>query len=213
MDISFFLFSFSSLFALVNPIGISPAFVSFTERFSKDDVLSIAKRSVMAALLILLLFAVLGDLIFSLYGITIHAFRIVGGILFFRSGLKMLESIPSRTRTTPKEEKEALTKHDIAISPIAIPLIAGPGAITSSMILFSHADTMPMIFAFGSALLLVMLATYFILRGAEKLLDKIGTTGSRVIQRLMGLLLMVIAVQFIIDGVTPVAQEILRGTG
>ena len=69
------------------------------------------------------------------------------------------------------------------------------------------------IFAFGSALLLVMLATYFILRGAEKLLDKIGTTGSRVIQRLMGLLLMVIAVQFIIDGVTPVAQEILRGTG
>ena len=106
-----------------------------------------------------------------------------------------------------------MTKHDIAISPIAIPLIAGPGAITSSMILFSHADTLPMQLSFGLALLLVMLATYLILRGAEKLLGKIGTTGSRVIQRLMGLLLMVIAVQFVIDGVTPLLQDLLTGVG
>ena len=135
MDLSFFLFSLSSLFALVNPIGISPMFVSMTERFSEGDVRNIAGRAVLAALVILIIFSVLGDLIFSLYGITLHAFRIVGGILFFRTGLKMLESITSRTRTTPKEAAEALTKHDIAISPIAIPVIAGPGAITSSMIL------------------------------------------------------------------------------
>ena len=112
MDLSFFLFSLSSLFALVNPIGISPMFVSMTERFSPDDVRSIAGRAVLAALIILFIFSVLGDLIFSLYGITLHAFRIVGGILFFRSGLKMLESITSRTRSTPKEAEEALAKHD-----------------------------------------------------------------------------------------------------
>lgn len=210
LDGAFFLFAFSSLFALVNPIGIAPAFVSMTSSFSPRDMRSIARRASIAALVILLLFALLGDLIFSFYGITIHAFRIAGGILFFRAGLKMLESIPSRTRSTPKEAEEALTRSDMAVSPIGIPLIAGPGAITSSMILASQTTDMPRLGAFLAALILVMLSTYIILRGADGLLRRIGTTGTRVIQRLMGLLIVVIAVQYIIDGITPVVVEIIR---
>lgn len=210
MDVGFFIFAFSSLFALVNPIGISPAFVSLTQRFPSNEVPGIAARGTFAATVILLVFALIGDLIFSFYGITIHAFRIAGGILFFRAGLKMLESIASRTRSTPKEQEEALTRHDVAVSPIAIPLIAGPGAITSSMILASQTHDITRVVSFLAALLGVMTATYLILRGADRLLNRIGTTGSRVIQRLMGLLIMVIAVQYIIDGVSPVLTEILR---
>ena len=89
MDLSFFLFTFSSLIALVNPVGISPVFVTLTQRFPAKDVSGIALRSTIAAMVILVTFAILGDFIFSFFGITLHAFRIVGGILFFRSGLKM----------------------------------------------------------------------------------------------------------------------------
>ncbi|UCD38585.1 MAG: NAAT family transporter [Fidelibacterota bacterium] len=210
MDIPFFVFAFSSLFTLVNPVGISPAFVSLTQRFPPGDVPKIALRGTLAAAFILFVFALIGDLIFSFYHITIHAFRIAGGIIFFRLGFHMLESVVSRTKSTPKEEAEALTRTDIALSPLAIPLIAGPGAITSSMILAGQAETLPTQTALYVAIILTLLVTYLILRGADTFLKKLGTTGTRVIQRIMGLLLMVIAVQFIIDGVTPVMKTILQ---
>ena len=210
MDLPFFLFAFSSLFTLVNPVGISPAFVSLTQRFPLEDVPGIALRGTLVAGIILTIFAGMGELIFSFYHITIHAFRIAGGLIFFRLGTHMLESVVSRTRSTPKEEEEALTRTDIAFSPVAIPLIAGPGAITSSMILFGQASGLPQVVAFAAALILSLAATYFILRGADKFLQRLGTTGTRVIQRIMGLLLMVIAVQFIIDGVKPILTDIIR---
>lgn len=213
MNLSFFLFAFSSLIALVNPVGISPVFVTLTQRFPAKDIPGIALRSTFSALVILVTFAAIGDFIFSFFGITLHAFRIVGGILFFRSGLKMLESIPSRTRSTPKEQEEALHRQDLAITPIGIPLIAGPGAITSSMILASHAENIGSKLSLLAAMVAVLFVTYLVLRGADTMLSKIGTTGARVIQRIMGLLLMVIAVQFVIDGVTPVLQNILQGAG
>ena len=194
----------------MNPLGISPAFISLTSRFSSKDVHAIARRASLAATLILIIFTLIGDLIFSFYGITIHAFRIAGGILFFRSGLKMLESIQSRTRSTPKEQEEALTKNDLAVSPIGIPLIAGPGAITAAMILAGQIGDLKRVISFGVALASVMLLTYLVLRSAEFLRNRLGTTGTRVIQRLMGLLIVVIAVQYIINGVTPVMQNILQ---
>ena len=213
MDIGFFLFAFSSLFTLVNPVGISPAFVSLTQRFPPEDIPKIALRGTLAAAVILAIFSVLGELIFSFYHITIHAFRIAGGIIFFRLGSQMLESLVPRTKSTPKEEEEALTRTDIALTPVAIPLIAGPGAITSSMILAGQASGLPQVLSFAAALLLALLTTYLILRGADRFLAKLGTTGTRVIQRIMGLLLMVIAVQFMIDGIKPVLVEIIRLAG
>ena len=213
MDISFFLFAFSSLFTLVNPVGISPAFVSLTQRFPPDDVPRIALRGAVAAAVILFVFAGVGQLIFSFYHITIHAFRIAGGIIFFRLGLNMLESVVSRSKSTPKEQEEALTRTDIALSPVAIPLIAGPGAITSAMILAGQAKTITGKLSLFLAITLTLAVTYLILRGADTFLKKLGTTGTRVIQRIMGLLLMVIAVQFVIDGIKPIMTDILRAVG
>lgn len=209
MDIAFFLFALSSLFTLVNPVGISPAFVTLTNRFPPGDIPKIVLRATIAAAIILFVFAGVGDLIFSFYHITIHAFRIAGGIIFFRLGFHMLESVVPRTKSTPKEQEEALTRTDIALSPVAIPLIAGPGAITSSMILAGQAETITSRIALYTAIVITLAVTYLILRGADKFLKKLGTTGMRVIQRIMGLLLMVIAVQFVIDGLTPVVQNIL----
>lgn len=209
MNVSFFLFAFSSLFTLVNPVGISPAFVGLTQRFPSEDIPKIALRGTIAAAIILFIFALLGDLIFSFYHITIHAFRIAGGIIFLRLGLNMLESVVPRMKSTPREEEEALTRTDVALSPLAIPLIAGPGAITSTMILSGQAETLLDQLTLFAAIIITLGLTYVILRGANTFMKKLGTTGTRIIQRIMGLLLMVIAVQFILDGVTPVAKSIL----
>jgi multiple antibiotic resistance protein len=209
VNISFFFFAFSSLFTLVNPVGISPAFVGLTRRFPPEDIPKIALRGTLAATIILFIFALLGDLIFSFYHITIHAFRIAGGIIFLRLGLNMLESVVPRMKSTPREVEEALTRTDVALSPLAIPLISGPGAITSTMILSGQAETLLDQLTLFAAIVLTLALTYVILRGANTFMKKLGTTGTRIIQRIMGLLLMVIAVQFIIDGVTPVMKNIL----
>ncbi|MBC8174166.1 MAG: NAAT family transporter [Candidatus Marinimicrobia bacterium] len=206
----FTLLSFSTLITLINPLGITPIFLVLTSRLNKSERKSVAKKGILAATTILLVFALIGTYIFKLYSITIDAFRIMGGIIFFRSGLRMLEAKVSRTRSTPKEEEEGLLSEDIAISPVAIPLIAGPGAITASMILSGNATTLIHYLILILMIFLVMAITYFILLGADKLSTKLGTTGMRIIQRLMGIILMVIAVQFVINGVTPILTNILK---
>jgi multiple antibiotic resistance protein len=133
----------------------------------------------------------------------------MGGIIFFRTGLRMLEVIVSRTRSTPQEQQEGLETDDIAITPVGIPLLTGPGAITGAMVLAGKA-TIPLHYGILIASIIAVLAlTYFILVGADKLFRRLGTTWVRVIQRVMGILLMVIAVQFIIDGVTSVLKSII----
>ena len=138
-NIEYFLLSLSTLFTLINPVGIAPIFLTLTERFSEKEQKSIAKKGVLTGLVVLLAFAYLGSYIFALYSISIDAFRIMGVIIFFRSGLKMLESIIARTRTTPAETEESMESDDVAISTVGIPIVTGPGAITAVMVL--AADT------------------------------------------------------------------------
>ncbi len=132
----------------------------------------------------------------------------MGGILFFRSGLRIIEAKVSRTRTTPKEQEESQSHDDIAISPIGIPMIAGPGAITAALLLSSQT---PEIYSYASlvvAILVVLSVVYLIIRNGDKIVQAIGFTGMRIIQRIMGLLLLVIAVQFVINGVEVVLRRI-----
>jgi multiple antibiotic resistance protein len=143
----------------------------------------------------------MGSVIFNFFGITIEAFQIMGGILFFRNGMRMLEAKIGRSRTTPKEQEESLESDDIAISPIGIPLIAGPGAITASMLLSSQTPQLYSYATLGVSIFIVLSVVYLILRNGDLLMKALGHTGLRVIQRLMGLVLMVIAVQFVINGV------------
>ena len=118
----------------------------------------------------------------------------------------MLYAKTSRTKTTPQEEKEANDIGDISIAPIGIPLIAGPGAITSVMLLSYQANTFNERILFYLNIIFVLCITYFILKLAKKISKRFGTTGIRIIQRIMGLILMVLAIQFIINGVDPIVK-------
>jgi len=204
---SFFILAFSSLFTLVNPIGLSPVFLSMVEHCNDNERRKIALKGVFTALVVLIIFTFLGRLVFSFFGITVSGFKIAGGILFFRTGIQMLESRVPRTRSTPKEETEAETKEDMAYTPIGIPLIAGPGAISSVMIFSSYTDHWEYKLVFLGVIGLVMGLTYIIFRMADHLTQRFGTIGLRITQRIMGLILMVIAVQFVFDGIEPIILE------
>tara|TARA_Y100001970_G_scaffold156055_1_gene191040 strand:+ start:2971 stop:3618 length:648 start_codon:yes stop_codon:yes gene_type:complete len=208
-ETQFFILCLTTLFTLINPIGIAPLLVVMTERFSKDEKVNIAKRGSSTAFLTLILFSILGSMIFNFFGITIEAFQIMGGILFFRNGIKMLEAKVGRSRTTPAEQEESQESDDIAISPIGIPLIAGPGAITAALLLSSQTPGIYSYATLGIAILIVLSFVYLILRNGDALMKMLGTSIMRIIQRLMGLILMVIAVQFVINGTVTVLKSII----
>lgn len=200
-NISFIILSFSSLFTLINPIGITPILLSMTEDDNDSEYKTIIKKGILTAYIILTIFAIMGDLIFKFYGITIYAFMIAGGILFLRNSFDMIDSKISREASTPLETKEAIKKEDISITPIGIPLIAGPGAVTSVMILSSQTNSFIDKCIIHINILITLLITYYILLLGKRISRKIGATGIRIIQRIMGLILLVISIQFIINGV------------
>ena len=208
-EIQFFIFCLTTLFTLINPIGISPILIIMTERFPQKEKINIAKKGSLTAFITLILFSILGSVIFNFFGITIEAFQIMGGILFFRNGLRMLDSKIGRSRTTPAEQEESEESDDIAVSPIGIPLIAGPGAITAAMLLSSQTPQIYSYFTLIFSIFFVLSLVYLILRNGDLLLELLGTTGIRIIQRLMGLILMVIAVQFIINGVISIYKPLI----
>ena len=208
IDFSYALLCFTSLFTLINPIGMLPAYLSLTEEITREERTVINKKGIITAGMILIIFSFIGNSIFSFYGITINAFRIVGGFIFFRIGLNMLESKISRMKATPKEEEEAHQKEVFAFTPFAIPMIAGPGSITSAMILSANSQNYVDKFVFITMLILTLLITYLIFQTSGRISKFFGTIGLRILQRIMGLLLMVIAVQFVIDGITPIIKEL-----
>ena len=208
-EIQFFIFCLTTLFTLINPIGISPILIIMTERFPQKEKINIAKKGSLTAFITLILFSLLGSVIFIFFGITIEAFQIMGGILFFRNGLRMLDSKIGRSRTTPAEQEESEESDDIAVSPIGIPLIAGPGAITAAMLLSSQTPQLYSYFTLIFSIFFVLSLVYLILRNGDMILKLLGTTGIRIIQRLMGLILMVIAVQFVINGVISIYKPLV----
>ena len=203
----FLLLSITSLIALINPIGIIPTYIGLLGDYDPQEHKNITYRAILCAFIVLMTFSIMGNLIFNFFGITMDAFRIVGGILFMRIGLDMVESKISRTKSTPKEQKEAESKDEIAYSPLGVPLIAGPGAITSVMILSNQVNSINEKILFTLSIVICMILTYIALIMGNTLSKKIGTTGIRIIQRLMGIILMVIAIQFIIEGLTPIVYS------
>ena len=208
-ETQFFILCLTTLFTLINPIGITPLLVVMTERFSNEERINIAKKGSLTAFITLILFAILGSFIFKFFGITIEAFQIMGGILFFRNGLKMLDAKVGRSRTTPAEQEESQESDDIAISPIGIPLIAGPGAITATMLLSSQTPQIYSYATIGLSIMIVLSFVYIILRNGDVLINILGTSIMRIIQRLMGLILLVIAVQFIINGIVSIITPLI----
>ena len=208
IELQYLLFCLSTLFTVVNPLGITPIFAAMTERFSNVDQIRIARKGIITGSTVLIIFTVLGSCIFRFYGITVEAFQIMGGIIFFRSGLRMLDAQVGRSRTTQSERDEFKDSDELAISPIGVPLITGPGAITGVVILAGKGSSDLSIITLLVSVIITMTLFYWILRAGNVLAKRIGITGMRVIERMMGLILMVIAVQFIINGLETIIDRI-----
>jgi multiple antibiotic resistance protein len=199
--ISFGLLAFSSVLIVINPLAATLIFFSLTSEMDSSRRQIIARDACRYALIILLVFAILGGIILQLFGITVDAFRIGGGILLFGIGMEMVYAKTSRTKLTATEKYESMDAEDITVTPLAIPMIAGPGAITTVIVLMN--ESVGIIVQMGvivSSILLTMLLTYLMMVRSEAIVSRIGQREFRVINRLMGMLLIAIAVQFVING-------------
>lgn len=202
----FFLLVVTSLFAMLNPLGLVPIYVSMTANLSVEQSRATAQKAVLIATAVLIAFAFTGQFIFAFFGISVNSLRVVGGVIFFIIGYDMLQARISRTRHDDEAVHEYVT--DIAITPLAIPMICGPGAIATVIVLSRDAHT-PLNFAILIIVLLsLMLLTYVSLRSAEKIMRVLGENGNKVMMRLMGLIVMVIAVEFFFGGLKPILRDI-----
>ena len=201
--LSFALLSISSILIIVNPLGATLIYVSLTTNLDQSARDAVARDACRFAFLILLIVALIGTWILQLFGITLEAFRIAGGILLFGIGMEMVYAKTSRTKLTATEKYESRDTEDISIMPLAIPMIAGPGAITTTIVLMNEATTMTPI-AIGIVLVSIAISivlTYYMMRNSDYILTRIGQREYRAINRLMGMLLIAIAVQFVINGI------------
>jgi multiple antibiotic resistance protein len=210
--VTFALLSLSSILIIVNPLGATLTFVSLTTSLDPAARLKVAEESCRYALIILFAFALVGGIILQLFGITIEAFRIGGGILLFVIGMEMVYARTSRTKLTATEKYESMDAEDISVTPLAIPMIAGPGAITTTIVLMNEATGSASRIAFILiSIVIAILVTYFMMARSDFIVSRIGQKEFRAINRLMGMLLIAIAVQFVIAGLTA-AFPVLSGT-
>ncbi|MEK6605779.1 MAG: MarC family protein [Nitrospirota bacterium] len=202
---AFFVTAFVSLFVTLDPVGNVPVFLSITPHNSEAERASMVTRAVLVVFVVLVVFALCGNLIFRFFGVTIEAFRIVAGLLLLKIAFDMMEAKPARVRHTPEEDAEGAKREDIAIIPLAIPLLSGPGTISSVVALTGQvAKSSSIIPMFGILLLAIALnvvIAFLALRSATPITRLLKETGMRVFTRIMGLILAAIAVQFVLTGI------------
>ncbi len=207
--IGFALLCFTSFITLMNPLGIMPVFMSMTSSLSKQERKHTAQKASLVAFLTLVAFAFSGQLLFKFFGISVNSFRVVGGIIFFMMGYDMLQARLVKVKMS-KESTRKQYVSDISITPLAIPMICGPGAITSSIVLMEDASNAGMKAVLISSIFLVCLITFLVLWSSSKITQWLGETGNKIMMRLMGLIVMVIAVEFFFSGLKPIIQDILK---
>jgi multiple antibiotic resistance protein len=195
----------SSLFVIVDPIATIPAFIAMTPRDSVASRLRMARLACLVAAGVLILFAVSGQWIFRLLGITLPAFQIAGSVLLLRIAMDMLYAKRSAAQETREETEAGANKDDIAITPLGVPMLAGPGAISTSLILMNQAQDWEQRAALLLSIVVVSFASYWILRLAAQGARWLNPMAIKLITRLMGLLLAAIAVQFALNGLEQTA--------
>ena len=199
--LSFGLVALSAVFFIVDPLAVVPVYLAITQSETEAQKAATAWRAALTSGLTLAVFAAAGGLIFKMFGISLPAFKIAGGVLCFLVALDMMQARPSRTRSTPEEEQESVDKADVAIIPLAIPLLSGPGAIATVMVLVSKTRG-PLEYAMVfMAIALTTFATWLTLRGAGWIERRLSKTFINVLMRVMGLILAAIAVEFILTGI------------
>jgi len=208
IDWTFTLNAFVAVLVITDPLGNTPIFASLLQDYPAHQRHAIIRRACVAAVMILLAFALAGGYIFKIFGITLGAFRIAGGIVMFGIAADMLSAQKSRTQITPSERIEAQRRGDIALVPLAIPLISGPGAIATVMTFVTQAQNIYGTMIVVAAILFSGLLSYLIYRYASQVLMKMGETAINIMTRLLGLILAVMAVQFVINGIRDSFPEI-----
>ncbi len=206
--ITFGLLVFTSFFTLINPLGTMPIFMTMTAGLSTKDRTKTAKKASIVSFITIILFAFSGEILFNFFGISVHSFRIVGGVIFFIMGMDMLQARLGRVKVKESEVKAYV--NDISVTPLAIPMICGPGALTNAIIMMEDADTVSKKIALVVIVFAVILLTYVILYSSSRIVKLMGETGINVMMRLMGLIVMVIAVEFFFSGLKPIIQGFLN---
>jgi multiple antibiotic resistance protein len=204
----YFLLVFTSLFTIVNPIGCIPTYSAYTESVKRLQAIRVARTAVLTAFAAMILFALTGKLVFNFFNISVDGLRVVGGVLFFLTGYDLLKGRNSRIKTVSHAETSEI--QEFAITPLAIPMICGPGTITVTIVLIQEAHSFAQKAILFGCFALVSLATYYILIASKPLLKVMGKSGSKVFFRLMGLILMMIAVEYFFKGLTPYIHKMLK---
>jgi len=192
--------TFGLIFAIVDPFGYVPIFLSLTARDSEPVRRKMVGKACATAFVVLTLSTFVGQQILSFFGISIPALQISGGLILLIIGFEMMKILPVVERLSQKEETEAERKEDISIVPLAIPMLSGPASIASVIVLSSRAQSLSDYPVIIFSILATLLITYFVLRSSSRLIKIIGVTGLNVMTRVMGLLLCAIAIQYVING-------------
>lgn len=196
----FALITFTSILFIVDPVAVIPTYLVITQGETPEHRGRTALRACVAAAVLLIVFGVAGKLIFKIFGITLPAFRIAGGLILWFVALDMLRG-ERRTQESTQEIIEGQEKEDVALTPLAMPMLAGPGAISTVMVLAGEAHTITEHVIVYGAVVLTAIVSWLTLRASDRLLIALGQTGIRVMTRVMGLLLAAVAIQFVITGV------------
>jgi multiple antibiotic resistance protein len=202
--VRFSLLALSSIFFLVDPFAAIPSFLAITDRADAERRKRIARKGAITCFIVLTSFAIAGQLIFRMFGITLPAFEIAGGLILLLIGLDMLEARRSPTQETHGDTVEGAAKEDAGIVPLGIPMLAGPGAISSVMVLVGQVPTLWgwQMGAILGSIALTTAVTYFVLAAAARVRLFLGETGIRILVRIMGLLLVALAMQYFVNGIT-----------
>jgi multiple antibiotic resistance protein len=202
--VRFSLLALSSIFFLVDPFAAIPSFLAITQNADAARRRRMARKGAVTCFIVLTSFAIAGQLIFRMFGITLPAFEVAGGLILLLIGLDMLEARRSPTQETHGDTEEATTKEDAGIVPLGIPMLAGPGAISSVMVLVGQVPSLWHweMAAILLAIVFTCIVTYFVLAAAGRVRQALGETGIRILVRIMGLLLVALAMQYFVNGLT-----------
>ncbi|NQV15636.1 MarC family protein [bacterium] len=200
-----------AVIVILNPFGGALIFVSLTQSDDRGELIQKSRRTALTVVATLLVFMFLGQLIFELFHITLDAFRIAGGILLFGMGMSMIRGQHPQSKITEKERAEVVYQEDISIIPMGIPVLSGPGSIATIMVFRSHAVQTYEIVTLMISVLLAGILVFYVLKYSHIMVNRFGKTALRIISRLMGLLVVTMAVQFIISGVTAVLSGAFPG--
>lgn len=199
----------SSLFVIVDPLAAVPAFLAMTPNDMPEQRVRTARLACCVAAGILLAFSIAGTLVFKVLGITMPAFQIAASIVLLLVALDMLRAQRSRVQETHEETKAGTEKTDIAVTPLAIPMLAGPGAISTTILLQNEAKDVPQHIALYCCIPMVLLASYIILRIAARGARRLNPIAMSIAARIMGLLLAAVAIQFMLNAIKAFRLELI----